>query len=180
AHVGEVHDPAPLGIERAGHVDLGPEGVPVQARTLVPLGHVRQAVGRLEGDLGEDGVGHGMPTSLWVWRLRRQAGWARHHATAHSTARRASSRAPADVAGSPSGAMGWTKRWVKSRSASAARSRPGWGTTTLSSSPDRTTRSAPALGLTHTQSTPGGTGRVPLVSMATSNPRSWNASSSGP
>ena len=39
---------------------------------------------------------------------------------------------------------------------------------------------APAFGDTHTQSTPGGTGNVPLVSIATSNPRRCSAATSAP
>ena len=41
---------------------------------LWPVGHVRQAVGRLERELLED-LHHGIPRYLWVCRLSRHCGW---------------------------------------------------------------------------------------------------------
>ena len=43
-----VHDPAELRIERSGDMDLDAERVPMQARALVPGGHVRKPVRRLD------------------------------------------------------------------------------------------------------------------------------------
>lgn len=42
--VGEIHDPAELGIERSLHVHLDAERMPMQARAFVPGRNVRQAV----------------------------------------------------------------------------------------------------------------------------------------
>ena len=44
----EVHDPAGLGVHRAGHVDPHLEGVVVQAGTLMAFRHVGETVGRLD------------------------------------------------------------------------------------------------------------------------------------
>src|SRR5690606_11467658 len=52
--VGEVHDPAGVLARLPRDVQLDPERVPVQARALVPFGHVRQAVRGLQGEDLED------------------------------------------------------------------------------------------------------------------------------
>ena len=52
--VGEVHEPAALGFDRTGDVQLDPERVAVEPTALVPLGHVWEAVRCLEGELLED------------------------------------------------------------------------------------------------------------------------------
>jgi hypothetical protein len=57
--LGEIHDPAERGIGLAGHVQLDVEGMPMQARTLVPGGHVRQTMGGLDLETLEDA--HGRP-----------------------------------------------------------------------------------------------------------------------
>src|SRR5690606_37602622 len=71
--VGEVHHPAGLRIDRAFHVQLHPERVAVQARALVALGHVGQAMCRLEGEDLEDF--HGRDCRSWLagpaMRVRR-------------------------------------------------------------------------------------------------------------
>jgi hypothetical protein len=46
--LGEVDDPAKLGVELAADVERDLEAVAVQAAALVPFGHVRQPVGRLD------------------------------------------------------------------------------------------------------------------------------------
>jgi len=48
--VGEVHHPAGVGVHGAFHVQFDSEGMAMQPRTLVTLGHVRQAVGGFEGE----------------------------------------------------------------------------------------------------------------------------------
>ena len=53
-HIGEIHDPTKLGIGFARNVDLDFERVAVQARALMPFGHIRQAVSCLEVEDFED------------------------------------------------------------------------------------------------------------------------------
>ena len=52
--LGEVHEPAELGVDLAAHVERDLEGVAVQAGALVLGRHHRQAVGGLERELLED------------------------------------------------------------------------------------------------------------------------------
>jgi len=53
-YVGKIHDPAGFSAQLTLKVNLHPEGVPMQARTLVARGHVGQAMRRLEGKDLED------------------------------------------------------------------------------------------------------------------------------
>ena len=52
--VGEVHEPAALGLDRPGDVQRDLERVPVESAALVPVGDVRKEVGCLERELLED------------------------------------------------------------------------------------------------------------------------------
>lgn len=52
--VGEVHDPAGVGVDRPRHGEGDAKGMAMQAETLVAVGHVGQQVRGLEGELVED------------------------------------------------------------------------------------------------------------------------------
>ena len=52
--VGEVHDPAGVGVDRPGHGEGDAEGMAMQAEALVAVGHVGQQVCRFEGELVEN------------------------------------------------------------------------------------------------------------------------------
>src|SRR5262245_15572018 len=82
-HIGEVHDPTRLRIDRAADVNLASKGMTMKSPTLVAGGHVREPVCRLKRELLED-LHHGIPRSLWVCTLSRQLGWARQYRTARS------------------------------------------------------------------------------------------------
>jgi hypothetical protein len=51
--VDEVHDPSGFGENWTGHVDLHAKGVPMEARALVALRHMRKAVDGLKRELLE-------------------------------------------------------------------------------------------------------------------------------
>ena len=51
---GEIHNPALFRVNGAAHVHLDPETVAVQPSALVPGRHIRQPMGRLEGEFPED------------------------------------------------------------------------------------------------------------------------------
>ena len=105
--VGEVHQPAALGLDRAGDVQCDAERVAVESAALVALGDVRKAMRCLERELLEDLGGRDagpaaasvsrlvaravvttstaiseVPTSLWVCRLSFHCGCARQYSIA--------------------------------------------------------------------------------------------------
>lgn len=51
--VRKIHDPAELCIKRAIHIDAQAIGVPVDAAAFVVLRHMRQEMGRVEGEIFE-------------------------------------------------------------------------------------------------------------------------------
>ena len=53
-HVGEVHHPAGMRIDRPGDVQLDAKGVTVQARALVPGRYVRQTMSSFDSEGAED------------------------------------------------------------------------------------------------------------------------------
>jgi hypothetical protein len=54
SHIGEIHHPACMRIDRAGDVQLDAKGVTVQSRALVPRLHVRQTMRGLDGERAEN------------------------------------------------------------------------------------------------------------------------------
>ena len=56
---------------------LGTVGMAVDAPARIGFDRALQCMGRLEAELFGDLEHQGMPTTLCVWTLRRQRGWAR-------------------------------------------------------------------------------------------------------
>jgi len=52
--IGEIHHPSQLGIRLAVHVNFDTEGMTMQPRAFVPLGHVRQTMGGFDLENFED------------------------------------------------------------------------------------------------------------------------------
>src|SRR5262249_30292669 len=154
----EVHHPPGLLSHWTSHTNLHAVGVPVQAAALVPVRELSEPVRGLEGELAED-LHHAIPRYLWVCRLSRHRGCARHYSTASRVvfSRSAPSIGCSSSRGTP-------------RCSNISGLAPSCGYTNFSSSPRVSLSGALALGLTHTQSRPAGAAWVPLVSTATLNP----------
>jgi hypothetical protein len=48
--ISEIHDPAGMRIDRAAHLNLDAERVPMQPRTLVPFRDMRQSMGSFDAE----------------------------------------------------------------------------------------------------------------------------------
>ena len=46
----EIHDPAGMRIDRAAHLNLNAERMPMQPRTLVSFGDVRESMGSFDAE----------------------------------------------------------------------------------------------------------------------------------